>query len=120
MKEKIIVSDIDNTIIENGIPMDLVINYIKNKNLKVFLLTHRQEHERIDTLKYISKLNLKYESIIMDKNNSHSGEYKKLEVMKLVSLGYDIEEFIDDLEVNRNYVSELGIKVVNPYDINNK
>jgi vacuolar-type H+-ATPase subunit I/STV1 len=114
---KIIVTDIDGTILENGQPVQEVLDYIDEKDLPVFVLTNRPESDREQTVKDLEKTGLTYRRLIMNAGMESAPVFKKAEMQKLLDEGFDPQEFIDDSAENRNAIESLGIKVTDPKDI---
>ena len=114
---EILVSDIDGTILENGQPVQEVLDYIDEKDLPVFVLTNRPESDREQTVKDLEKTRLTYRRLIMNAGRESAPVFKKAEMQKLLDEGFDPQEFIDDSAENRDAIESLGIKVTDPKDI---
>ena len=114
---KIIVTDIDGTILENGQPVQEVLDYIDEKDLPVFVLTNRPESDREQTVKDLEKTRLTYRRLIMNAGSESAPIFKKAEMQKLLDEGFDPQEFIDDSAENRDAIESLGIEVTDPKDI---
>jgi hypothetical protein len=114
---KVIISDIDGTVLEKGVPIDAVIKYIKKAGFSVHFLTNRPESDRSKTIKDLEIVGIESISLIMNGGDEPSGIFKNKAVKKLMDDGDEPQEFIDDSIANRNAVASLGIKVTNPADI---
>jgi hypothetical protein len=114
---KITITDIDGTIIEQGQPVENVLDYIDELDLDVIVLTNRPESQRDKTIKDLDNADLDYIRLIMNGGSSPAPEFKKAEVKKLLDEGYDPEVFIDNDKANRDAVASLGVKVLDPADI---
>lgn len=114
---KITITDIDGTIIEQGQPVENVLDYIDELDLDVIVLTNRPESDREKTIKDLVDADLYYKRLIMNGGSLPAPEFKKGEVQKLLDEGFDPEVFIDNDEENRKAVASLGVKVLDPADI---
>jgi ribonucleotide monophosphatase NagD (HAD superfamily) len=114
---KITITDIDGTIIEQGQPVENVLDYIDELDLDVIVLTNRPESQRDKTIKDLADADLEYTRLIMNGGSTPAPEFKKAEVQKLLNEGMDVEVFIDNDKANRDAVASLGVKVLDPADI---
>jgi len=114
---KITITDIDGTIIEQGQPVENVLDYIDELDLDVIVLTNRPESDRDKTIQDLANADLEYTRLIMNGDSAPAPEFKKAEVQKLLDEGFDPEVFIDDRKDNRDAVGSLGVKTLDPADI---
>jgi ribonucleotide monophosphatase NagD (HAD superfamily) len=114
---QIIISDIDGTILENGQPVQRVIDYIKAEGYPVALLTNRPESDREKTVEDLKAAGLDYFRLIMNAGSAPAPEYKAKEVQGLLDEGFDPDVFIDNDPANREAVSALGVEVADPADL---
>jgi len=114
---KITITDIDGTIIEQGQPVENVLDYIDELDLDVIVLTNRPESDRDKTIQDLDNADLDYTRLIMNGGSTSAPEFKKAEVQKLLDEGFDPEVFIDDRKDNRDAVGSLGVKTLDPADI---
>jgi hypothetical protein len=114
---KITITDIDGTIIEQGQPVENVLDYIDELELEVIVLTNRPESDRDRTVQDLEDADLEYTRLIMNGGSLPAPEFKKGEVKKLLDEGFDPEVFIDNDKANRDAVASLGVKVLDPADI---
>jgi len=114
---KITITDIDGTIIEQGQPVENVLDYIDELDLDVIVLTNRPESDRDKTIQDLDNADLDYTKLIMNGGSTPAPEFKKAEVQKLLDEGFDPEVFIDDRKDNRDAVGSLGVKTLDPADI---
>jgi len=114
---KITITDIDGTIIEQGQPVENVLDYIDELDLDVIVLTNRPESDRDKTIQDLDNADLDYTRLIMNGGSTPAPEFKKAEVQKLLDEGFDPEVFIDDRKDNRDAVGSLGVKTLDPADI---
>jgi hypothetical protein len=114
---KITITDIDGTIIEQGQPVENVLDYIDELNLDVIVLTNRPESDRDKTIQDLANADLEYTRLIMNGGSAPAPEFKKAEVQKLLDEGFDPQVFIDNDKANRDAVGSLGVKTLDPADI---
>ena len=114
---KITITDIDGTIIEQGQPVENVLDYIDELDLDVIVLTNRPESDRDKTIQDLANADLDYTRLIMNGGSAPAPEFKKAEVQKLLDEGFDPEVFIDDRKDNRDAVGSLGVNTLDPADI---
>jgi len=114
---KITITDIDGTIIEQGQPVQNVLDYIDELDLDVIVLTNRPESQRDKTIQDLDNADLDYTRLIMNSGSTPAPEFKKAEVQKLLDEGFDPEVFIDNDKANRDAVGSLGVKTLDPADI---
>jgi ribonucleotide monophosphatase NagD (HAD superfamily) len=115
---QIIITDIDGTILENGQPVQRVIDYIKAEGYPVALLTNRPESDREKTVEDLKATGLDYFRLIMNAGSAPAPEYKAKEVQGLLDEGFDPDVFIDNDPANREAVAALGVVVADPADLN--
>jgi hypothetical protein len=114
---KITITDIDGTIIDRGMPVENVLDYIDELGNDVMVLTNRPESQRTKTEQDLADVELEYTRLIMNGGSSPAPEFKKAEVKKLLDEGFDPEVFIDNDKANRDAVESLGVKTLDPADI---
>jgi hypothetical protein len=114
---KITITDIDGTIIDRGMPVENVLDYIDKLGNDVMVLTNRPESQRTKTEQDLADVELEYTRLIMNGGSSPAPEFKKAEVKKLLDEGFDPEVFIDNDKANRDAVESLGVKTLDPADI---
>ena len=109
--------DIDGTLIDNGQPVDRVIDYVEENAEEVVILTNRPESERAKTEEDLKAIDLAYERLIMNPGNAPAPEFKASEVKKYLDAGKRVDLFIDNDANNRDAVAALGVEVMDPADI---
>jgi hypothetical protein len=114
---KITITDIDGTIIEQGQPVENVLDYIDELGDDVIVLTNRPESDRDKTIQDLANAELDYTRLIMNGGSAPAPEFKKAEVKKLLDEGFDPQVFIDNDKANRDAVGSLGVKTLDPADI---
>jgi hypothetical protein len=117
VKHRTIITDIDGTILEKGVPVGSVIDYIKAGRLPIHILTNRPEASREVTINDLNATGINYEALIMNDTGEPPSVFKKAAVEKMISAGMSPVEFIDDSKANRNAVKSLGVCVKDPADI---
>jgi len=114
---KITITDIDGTIIDRGMPVENVLDYIDQLGNDVMVLTNRPESQRTKTEQDLADVELEYIRLIMNGGSLPAPEFKKAEVKKLLDEGFDPQVFIDNDKANRDAVESLGVKTLDPADI---
>jgi len=114
---KITITDIDGTIIDRGMPVETVLDYIDGLGNDVMVLTNRPESQRTKTEQDLANVELEYTRLIMNAGSTPAPEFKKAEVKKLLDEGFDPQVFIDNDKANRDAVESLGVKTLDPADI---
>ena len=117
LKSSVIIVDIDNTIIRNGIyPIKKMIDYVNelSKNNKIYIITGRPESDRKDTEETLKKSGLKYNRLMM--NNVGGSPKDQLESKRkhAESIKDKVLLAIDDNPKARNVYRKLGIKTKSP------
>lgn len=116
-KSSIIIVDIDNTIIRNGIyPIKKMIDYVNElaKTNKIYIITGRPESDRSETTKTLKKAGVKYNKLMM--NNIGNNKESQLESKRkhAQSIKEKVMLAIDDNPKARNVYKEIGIKTKSP------
>jgi hypothetical protein len=113
----IIIVDIDNTIIRNGIyPIKKMIDYVNElaKTNKIYIITGRPESDRSKTTETLKKSGIKYNKLMMN----NIGNDKKSQLESKRKHAQNIKEkvilAIDDNPKARNVYKEIGIKTKSP------
>lgn len=116
--EKIIILDIDNTVVRNG--RELIQknwDYVQSLEGAIFIVTGRPESQRDETIADLDSAGITYSRLIMNPGSSaDSPAYKRDTAAKLLET-YDVIAAIDDNDNVRRYYSELGIDVIDPATI---
>lgn len=113
----VVIVDIDNTILRNGIyPIKKMIDYVNNlaKDHKIYLITGRPESKRDETVDSLKKAGVKYNRLMM--NNLGGGKQDQIESKKkhAESIKDKILFAIDDNPKMRNAYQKIGIKTKSP------
>lgn len=116
-KSSVIIVDIDNTIIRNGIyPIKKMVDYVNElaKENKIYIITGRPESDRKDTEQTLKKAGIKYNRLMM--NNIGNGKEEQIESKKkhAENIKEKILFAIDDNPKMRNAYQKIGIKTKSP------
>ena len=116
-KSAVVIVDIDNTIIRNGIyPIKKMIDYVNElaKENKIYIITGRPESDRKDTEQTLKKAGIKYNRLMM--NNIGGSPKDQIESKKrhAESIKDNVLLAIDDNPKARKVYSDLGIKTKSP------
>ena len=116
-KSSVIIVDIDNTVLRNGIyPIKKMIDYVNelSKENKIYLITGRPEKDRSDTVESLKKAGLKSNRLMM--NNIGGGPKDQNESKKkhAQSIKDKILFAIDDNPKMRTEYNKIGIKTKSP------
>lgn len=116
-KSSVVIVDIDNTVLRNGIyPIKKMIDYVNelSKENKIYLITGRPEKDRSNTVESLKKAGLKYNRLMM--NNIGGGPKDQNESKKkhAQSIKDKILFAIDDNPKMRSEYNKIGIKTKSP------
>ena len=116
-KSTVVIVDIDNTIIRNGIyPIKKMVDYVNelSKKNKIYIITGRPESDRKDTEEALKKSGVKYNRLMM--NNIGGSPKDQIESKKrhAESIKDNVLLAIDDNPKARKVYSDLGIKTKSP------
>lgn len=113
----LIITDIDGTLLDNGQPIQPVIDWITQEAEEVYILTNRPESERDQTVEDLKATGLAYDKLIMNGGDLPAPEFKASVVQALIDSGEEPDYFIDNSKPNRDAVEALGVEVIDPADI---
>jgi archaellum biogenesis ATPase FlaH len=116
-KSSVVIVDIDNTIIRNGIyPIKKMVDYVNelSKTNKIYIITGRPESDRKDTEETLKKAGIKYNRLMM--NNIGGSPKDQLESKRKHAESIKDKVFlaIDDNPKARNVYRKLGIRTKSP------
>lgn len=116
-KSTVIIVDIDNTIIRNGIyPIKKMVDYVNKlaKENKIYIITGRPESDRKDTEETLKKAGIKYNRLMM--NNIGGSPEKQIEskLKHAKNIDEKILFAIDDNQKMRNAYRKIGISSKSP------
>ena len=118
---EIIICDIDNTLLKNGVePLENSIGWLNARYGKylIVLVTGRLESDRKRTIKQLSDAHIKYDQLIMNNRTvSDKSDYKE-ETGRFLNKKNKVAIAIDNDKKCRKAYKKAGIKlVVNPDDL---
>lgn len=114
---KVIISDIDGTLINGGRLVQRVWDYVQELDGELFIVTGRPESEHDSTETELHGLGVTYLRLIMnDGSTADSAEYKKAIAEKLLET-YNVTTAVENDRATRAKYRALGIDAVNPSDI---
>jgi hypothetical protein len=113
----VVIVDIDNTILRNGIyPIKKMVDYVNelSKQNKIYIITGRPEKDRKDTVESLKKAGVKYNRLMM--NNIGGGPKDQNESKKkhAESIKEKVLFAIDDNPKMRSEYNKVGIKTKSP------
>lgn len=115
--ELIVVSDIDDTLIARGELVGRVYAFVDEVEGDLFLVTGRPESQREETIAELESLGIEYDALVMnDASTAGSTEFKKAAVEKLLET-YNIVLAVENNPDAREAYKSLGIKTIDPADI---
>lgn len=116
-KSAVIIVDIDNTILRNGIyPIKKMIDYVNelSKENKIYLITGRPEKDRSDTVESLKKAGLKYNRLMMNNIGGSPKDQNESKKKHAQSIKDKILFAIDDNPKMRTEYNKIGIKTKSP------
>jgi archaellum biogenesis ATPase FlaH len=113
----VVIVDIDNTILRNGIyPIKKMVDYVNelSKQNKIYIITGRPEKDRKDTVESLKKAGVRYNRLMM--NNIGGGPKDQNESKKkhAESIKEKVLFAIDDNPKMRSEYNKVGIKTKSP------
>jgi hypothetical protein len=109
-----IFTDIDDTILKDGQPVERVIDYIDAHGEEVVVLTNRAEREREKTVADLDAIGFEYDALIMNDSGAEAPAFKAGVVKAELDAGRPVDLFIDNRQDTRDAVSALGVEVMDP------
>lgn len=112
----IIVSDIDGTVLYNGInPVKKTIDFLRQNSskYKVVLITARPESKRDSTVAALKKAGVSYDRLMMNSVGPSHRDGLESKKKNMSSLGQVVLAIDNDRDVRELYAS-LGIKAISP------
>jgi HK97 family phage prohead protease len=116
-KPQIIVSDVDDTILRNGIePIDKTISFLNESDIAVVILTGRAEAARDDTAAALDAVGLEYAMLLTNNTSAETLAYKRDTMQSLLNQ-FDVVLAVDnDADVRAAY-TDLGVEAVDPTNL---
>jgi len=112
-----IFTDIDDTILKDGQPVERVIDYIDETAEEVVVLTNRPESDREKTVADLAATGLEYQELIMNDGSEEAPVFKARVIKERLDKGERVDLFIDNRADTREAVAALGVEVMAPEDV---
>jgi hypothetical protein len=112
-----IFTDIDDTILKDGQPVQRVIDYIDETAEEVVVLTNRPESDREKTIADLAAVDFKYDALIMNDSGAEAPAFKAGVIKAELDAGRPVDLFIDNRADTREAVAALGVEVMDPADV---
>ena len=112
-----IFTDIDDTILKDGQPVQRVIDYIDENGEEVVVLTNRPEADREKTVAELDGIGFEYDALIMNDSNAEAPAFKAGVIQAELDAGRPVDLFIDNRSDTRDAVAALGVTVMAPEDV---
>ena len=112
-----IFTDIDDTILKDGQPVQRVIDYIDENGEEVVVLTNRPEADRDKTVAELDGIGFEYDALIMNDSNAEAPAFKAGVIQAELDAGRPVDLFIDNRADTRDAVAALGVTVMAPEDV---
>ena len=112
-----IFTDIDDTILKDGQPVQRVIDYIDENGEEVVVLTNRPEADRKKTVAELDGIGFEYDALIMNDSNAEAPAFKAGVIQAELDAGRPVDLFIDNRSDTREAVAALGVEVMAPEDV---
>jgi len=116
-KSAVVIVDIDNTIIRNGIyPIKKMVDYVNelSKENKIYIITGRPESDRKDTEEALKKSGVKYNRLMMNNIGGSPKDQIESKVKHAESIKEKVLFAIDDNPKMRNAYRKIGISSRSP------
>lgn len=112
-----IFTDIDDTILKDGQPVEKVIEYIDATAEEVVILTNRPESEREKTVEDLKATGLEYQELIMNDGTEEAPAFKARVIKERLDKGEKVDLLIDNRADTREAVAALGVEVMDPAEV---
>ncbi len=112
-----IFTDIDDTILKDGQPVQKVINYIDEVAEEVVVLTNRPESDRKKTVADLEAIDFEYDALIMNDSGAEAPAFKAGIIKAEIDAKRPVDLFIDNRADTRKAVAALGVQVMDPADV---
>ena len=112
-----IFTDIDDTILKDGQPVEKVVRFIDETAEEVVVLTNRPESDREKTVADLEAIGCEYDALIMNDSGEEAPAFKAKVVKAELDAGRPVDLFIDNRSDTREAVAALGVEVMAPEDI---
>jgi len=112
-----IFTDIDDTILKDGQPVEKVIDYIDETAEEVVVITNRPESEREKTIEDLKVTGLEYQELIMNDGTEEAPAFKARVIKERLDKGEKVDLLIDNRADTREAVAALGVEVMDPAEV---
>ena len=112
-----IFTDIDDTILKDGQPVQKVIDYIDEAAEEVVVLTNRPESDREKTVADLEAIDFEYDALVMNDSGAEAPAFKAGVIKAELDAGRPVDLFIDNRADTREAVSALGVEVMDPANV---
>jgi ribonucleotide monophosphatase NagD (HAD superfamily) len=112
-----IFTDIDDTILKDGQPIEKVIDYIDATAEEVVVITNRPESEREKTVEDLKATGLEYQELIMNDGTEDAPVFKARIIKERLDKGEAVDLLIDNRADTREAVAALGVEVMDPAEV---
>ena len=112
-----IFTDIDDTILKDGQPVQKVIDYIDEAAEEVVVLTNRPESDREKTVADLEAIDFEYDALVMNDSNAEAPAFKAGVIKAELDAGRPVDLFIDNRADTREAVAALGVEVMDPANV---
>lgn len=111
-----LIVDIDDTLLHAGNePMQDVIDAVNNSGYAVYIVTGRNESDRMETEQALADAGVVYVRLIMQPADStDTAEFKKQAATELVNSGVLIDAAVDNDQANLDAYASIGIETYTP------
>jgi ribonucleotide monophosphatase NagD (HAD superfamily) len=112
-----IFTDIDDTILKDGQPVEKVVKFIDETAEEVVVLTNRPESDREKTVADLEAIGFEYDGLIMNDSGDEAPAFKAKVIKAELDAGRPVDLFIDNRPDTREAVAALGVEVMAPEDV---
>lgn len=112
-----IFTDIDDTILKDGQPVEKVVRFIDETAEEVVVLTNRPESDREKTVADLEAMDFDYDTLIMNDSGEEATAFKAKVIKAELDAGRPVDLFIDNRPDTREAVAALGVEVMAPEDV---
>ena len=112
-----IFTDIDDTILKDGKPVQKVIDYIDEVAEEVVVLTNRPETDRKKTVADLDAIGFEYDELIMNDSGAEAPAFKAGIIKAELDAKRPVDLFIDNRADTRKAVAALGVEVMDPANV---
>ena len=112
-----IFTDIDDTIMKDGQPVERVVKFIDETAEEVVVLTNRPESDREKTVAELEAMDFDYDELVMNDGTEEAPAFKARVIKERLDKGERVDLFIDNRADTRDAVAALGVEVMAPEDV---